>query len=66
MAFDSKAAMKLDAPLRMSASIESELCFQVGRFYCCMVLPHYAVGSFDYDYDRHLSFYSFFHAMTVI
>ena len=66
MAFDSKAAMKLDAPLRISASIESELCFQVGRFYCCMVLPHYAVGSFDYDYDSALSFRVLFHAMTLI
>ena len=32
MAFDSKAAVKLDAPLRISAGVESELCFQIGRF----------------------------------
>ena len=61
MAFDSKAAA---APLRISAPIESEFCFQIGRFYCCVVLSRSAAKS--WDYDRDLSFRVFFHAMTLI
>ena len=43
-----------------SASIESELCFQIGRFYCGVVLPHSAAKS--RDCDRFLSSWALSHA----
>ena len=43
-----------------SASIESELCFQIGRFYCGTVLPHSAAKS--WDCDRFLSSWALSHA----